>query len=405
MSRPNEGSIRPLGDGRWELQISLGTDPATGKRRRRSRVYNGTETGAARELNKWRRALLTKQTTTALTLAEAIDRHLADLAIRGRSPTTLEGYRDLAERIIKPALGSVPIGELGIEDLDRLYQAQTAAGRSASSVRHLNAVISGTLTTAAKKGWLGDQPTNVARYATKPAKPRGRIRAPKPGTVRQLWEAAAADETPERALMIRMLIETGVRRGEACGWRWSDLDGSSVAVARNVVAVRDAGIPASTNRTAAGRKPRLVAVKSLKNDGPARRIALSADLRLALELHRGRMEARAELFETELVADAYIFSDDPDGARPWYPPIVSEIVSRLKRNHRITERRLLHGLRHHAATEMLANGIDPAVGAERLGHASSKEFLDTYADARPARDQAAADLLGRMFTQNVDGGS
>jgi len=400
MSRPNTGGLRAIGDNMWELSVSLGADPATGRYRRRTRTYRGTERQALAELKKWRRDLLTVDTgPTDMTLGWVIAEHLDQLAIEGRSPSTLGEYRRLVRDHIPTPLTQLPVGELGVNHLDRLYRNLTARGLSASSVRHVNAVISGALTRAGRKGWLGQQPVNVARYATKPAKPSRRVRAPQTDSVRALYRAALVDETPERALCIRLLAETGVRRGEVCGFRWADLDGTSIAVVRNVVAVgpdHDAGVQASTNKTSKSARSRRVIVKALKVDRP-RRIALSPDLLLALAVHRGRMEQRAEIFEMTLAGGAFVFSDDPDQARPWYPPIVSEFVGRLRRNHGIDEPRILHGLRHHAATEMLANGIDPAVGAERLGHSSTKMFLDIYADARPARDQAAADLLGEIF--------
>ena len=401
MSRRNEGSITEIGPGRWQLRVSLEPDAATGKRRRTSRTFTGTEKQALRQLERMRRAEIAAVAVTDMTLAEAIDRHIMALAVEGRSQSTLDDYTRIARDIIIPVLGDVPIAQLTVTQLDDLYADETARGQSASSVRHVNAVISGTLTRAARKGWLGDRPTNVARYATKPAKPTGRVKTPPTKAVTDLYAVAVADETPERALAVATLVETGVRRGEVCGFRWSDLNGDSIAVVRNVIAVQSpdvagAQLPSTNRDFDRPRRPRLVQVKSLKVDRP-RRIALSPDLLLDLAIHRGLMERRAELFETTLDPDAYIFSDDPDQARPWYPPIVSEMVTRLKRRHGITAPRLLHGLRHHAATNMLANGIDPAVGAERLGHSSTKMFLDTYADATPARDQAAAELLGRIL--------
>src|SRR5215467_6458887 len=105
-------------------------------------------------------------------------------------------------------------------------------------------------------------------------------------------------------------------------------------------------------------------VKHLKVENP-RRIALDDDTLLALTVHRGAMEARAELFGMALVPAAFIFSDDPDQARPWHPRIASEFVTRVRRKYGIADVRILHGLRHYAASEMLAAGIDPAVGAER----------------------------------------
>src|SRR5215470_8683308 len=171
MSRPNTGGLRAIGDNMWELSVSLGADPATGRYRRRTRTYRGTERQALAELKKWRRDLLTVDTgPTDMTLGWVIAEHLDQLAIEGRSPSTLGEYRRLVRDHIPTPLTQLPVGELGVNHLDRLY-------------RNVNAVISGALTRAGRKGWLGQQPVNVARYATKPAKPGRRIRAPQTATV------------------------------------------------------------------------------------------------------------------------------------------------------------------------------------------------------------------------------
>ena len=400
MSRPNTGSIRQVGKDRWELSVSVGKDPVTGRYRRRTRAFTGRERQALAELKRWRADLLgtIDPDASEITVAAAIDRHLAALVIEGRSPSTLLEYRRLADRQIIPAIGHYPLADLTVDQLDRLYLTLNARGLGASSVRHVNAVISGTLTRAGKKGWLGARPVNVATYATKPAKPHSRPVAPATATVRQLIAAAATDESPERSLFLAVTAATGLRRGEVCGLRWADLDSTSIAVIRTVVVAGNGhggGLQASTNHASKSAKSRLVVVRHLKVDRP-RRIALGVETMTALRIHRARMEDRADIFAMPLVADAYIFSDDPDQARPWYPPIVSEFVGRLKRKHGIDAPRLLHGLRKHAATEMMAAGVDVAVGSERLGQVASM-YSDTYAAARPARDQDAAALLDRLI--------
>ena len=56
-----------------------------------------------------------------------------------------------------------------------------------------------------------------------------------------------------------------------------------------------------------------------------------------------------------------------------------------------------HDLRHTAATFMLANGTQPKVVQERLGHASIAITLDTYSDAVPGMQRAAADVIGALL--------
>lgn len=56
----------------------------------------------------------------------------------------------------------------------------------------------------------------------------------------------------------------------------------------------------------------------------------------------------------------------------------------------------LNDLRHFSATQLVAAGIDPRLVAGRLGHDASV-LLRIYSHVIPARDQAAAELLGELM--------
>ncbi len=56
----------------------------------------------------------------------------------------------------------------------------------------------------------------------------------------------------------------------------------------------------------------------------------------------------------------------------------------------------LNDLRHFSATQLVAAGIDPRLIAGRLGHDASV-LLRIYSHVIPARDQAAAQLLGELM--------
>jgi integrase len=53
----------------------------------------------------------------------------------------------------------------------------------------------------------------------------------------------------------------------------------------------------------------------------------------------------------------------------------------------------VHGLRHSAATFLIASGINPRVVQQRLGHAHVSVTLGLYTHVLPAHDRAAADTL------------
>jgi len=53
----------------------------------------------------------------------------------------------------------------------------------------------------------------------------------------------------------------------------------------------------------------------------------------------------------------------------------------------------LHGLRHTAASTMVAAGVNPRVVQQRLGHAHVSVTLGLYTHVLPGHDQEAVDLL------------
>ncbi|WP_417118871.1 tyrosine-type recombinase/integrase [Olsenella phocaeensis] len=57
-----------------------------------------------------------------------------------------------------------------------------------------------------------------------------------------------------------------------------------------------------------------------------------------------------------------------------------------------------HELRHTQATQLLSNGVDVKTVQTRLGHASPSITLGWYAHAIPQNDQAAAQMLGNLFS-------
>ena len=83
--RYGAGTIHELGEGRWRLTISLGTDPVTGKRRRASKVVHvATKKAAQEELN----VFLTEEHghREAETVGAVIAEYLENA--HGMSPTT-----------------------------------------------------------------------------------------------------------------------------------------------------------------------------------------------------------------------------------------------------------------------------------------------------------------------------
>jgi hypothetical protein len=90
--------------------------------------------------------------------------------------------------------------------------------------------------------------------------------------------------------------------------------------------------------------------------------------------------------------DAFVFSPDAIGARPWHPDHFTHAYRNLATGLGIREP--LKNLRHFNATQLLAAGVDLPTTAGRLGHSDGgATTLRVYASRTRPTDQRAAELL------------
>jgi integrase len=369
-----EGHIRQRGTA-WQVIVHAGHDPITGKRR------NLTGTARTkREAQALRARLLTqvnegKRPATDATVAELLARWLevADLAWSTR--VTYQGFVD---RTILPALGQVPLRRLDTATLDRFYTTLRTRGGTggkplaAATVRQVHAILRRALDQAARWGWL---PANPAALASPPRPGPADLRPPTPEEVSQLL-AVTYEADPDFAVLLWLAATTGARRGELCALRWSNVDTAAgeLVIVRNLI-VRAGQLVEKDTKTHA-----------------ARRIALHDDSIALLAEHQQRCAERAQACGASLAAGAYVFSFDPAGRTPMNPDAVTHRFGRLARQLGLHAR--LHDLRHYAATQLIAGGVDVRTVSGRIGHAGGgATTLRVSTHFQTAVDRRAAQLL------------
>ena len=122
------GSIRTKVTGKvYELRVSLGRDPVTGRYRQKSITVLGTRSDAQRALRRLLDDVETGQHRQldggSRTFGELLDDWLAFKIAADRSPTTVARYRGLIEQQLKPALGALTLDRLSTRAFDDLYRA------------------------------------------------------------------------------------------------------------------------------------------------------------------------------------------------------------------------------------------------------------------------------------------
>jgi integrase len=97
-----------------------------------------------------------------------------------------------------------------------------------------------------------------------------------------------------------------------------------------------------------------------------------------------------------LSEDAYVFSFDPAGRQPMHPDSVTHRFSRLAKQLGLRTR--LHDLRHYAATQLIAGGVDLRTVSGRIGHAGGgAATLRVYTHFLAAADRQAAEVLEKTL--------
>ena len=167
------------------------------------------------------------------------------------------------------------------------------------------------------------------------------------------------------------MLATGLRRGEALGLKWSDvdLDAGRLVVTRQLTRVGGALVTSDT-KTARSR----------------RAVDLSAPMVESLKAHKARQAAERLALGEAWADSGFVFTSSigtPVDPRNCYREFrgICEAAG-LGRWHP-------HELRHSAASLMLAQGVKIQVVSELLGHSSIRMTADVYGhvlapDRRPA---------------------
>jgi integrase len=371
------GTKRKRSEGVWELRAYVGRDPVTGNPKQVSKTFRGS----AREADEALRDLIEQQVPgrsdgAGATVGQLLDAWLSECERMDLSPTTLRVYRTQIEHTVRPALGSIKVQRLGAKDLDDLYRAMKEKGSSPKTVRNHHALLSAALHQAVRWGWVR---RNVAEMAKPPRVTQRVVRPPSVDAVRQIV-VAAEERDPRLAPLVMMAALTGMRRGELCALRWSDLDldEGQIEVARSVVLV-PGGLGEKTTKT-----------------NRTRRVALDEVGLSVLRTHRARVEEWARLADEELRPDAFIFSPYVDGSLPFRPDNVTNFFIRVRDELKLPDVRL-HDLRHFTATQLIGAGVDVRTVAGRLGHTDPSMTLRVYSHALEERDRAAAAVMGSLL--------
>ena len=355
--------VRKDGSVAWQVVVDE-YDRATGKRIRHT-VGTWLSQKQAKKEEAAAKVKVNSRTFVGKTQETVADMTALWLASR---TNVLPQSQALYERIIKhyidPVLGTVYVQALTPAHVQRAVNTWVGDGKkkryatAAKSLDILSAVCSMAVT-------LTSIPRNPCKGIVRPKSP-----VPTAHTIwteRQTIAFLTAAEHDDLSLLWFLLVETGMRRGEALGIARDsvDLDASSIQIRAIAVPHRVPG------------EPNMRIQHHPKTRASQRTILISTGL-----------TERFRVWMATHDTGTLVFSRDGDV--PLHGEFVLRRVRSLARTAGVPEP-TVHDLRHLAATRMARAGVPMVVAMHRMGHSSKKMLEQVYqhADIEMQRDAVA----------------
>ncbi len=371
-----DGTIRKRSDGRWEARIIIG-HKNDGSPMYKS-AFAKTQRSALKELHQlldlYRDVDLTEE--CRMTLGEWMDKWLDEYMIFAIRESTLDSYRTMVKNQVKPFIGNKRLASLTTADVQKFYNKIKKEGRvrehpvhgktlADSMVRSVHMMLHEALDMAVKERLLAKNPTSGTTIP-KCNYPEKQILGD--NQLETFLEAIKGQEYWGDFFYVEVM--TGLRRGEICGLKWSDIDfeDKKLRIERSVAVKKGGGVSIGETKTQTG----------------TRNIFMPPSVSQVLQ-------KRKQTAITEWVFPAFL---DPE--QPIHPAAAYRKLKVILKHAELPMLRF-HDLRHTFATHAMKGGVDAKTLSGILGHTNASFTLDTYTHVTSDMQKSASAVVGNML--------
>jgi integrase len=375
-----EGSIFQRKDGRWSAVVTTGYENG---RRKRKTYYGQTRkdvadqlTGALNDQKEGRPIPTGRQT-----VAEFLDSWLADCVKPHKAIRTYLSYSEQVRLHIGPALGHLWLRKLTGQRVQAFLNGLKLSPRTVQYNRTI-------LRCALKQAVLWKLiPHNPAADGITTAKVKQRkVEAVTVEHARAILGAVAGHRL---APLFTLMLFTGLRRGEALGLSWVDVD-----IDKRTLTVRQQLQRIPGESVDGERVPGKLELSEPKTEQSRRTITLPKAVVDALKSMRTRqLEERMKLGQA-WQDTGLVFVTELGTALE--PRNVKRALDGLLKDAGLPHMRL-HDQRHACATLLLTQGEDLKTISTVLGHSSISVTADVYAHVSQSLIQGAMDKLDKAI--------
>ena len=391
----------------WESQVTIGNDPGTGKRIRKT--FTGKTQKEVKEKMQDASVAIQKQEyfePSKATLGDWIDLWLAEYCSHIKYQTR-KSYKTQCDTHIKPALGAVPLSALSTPQIQKFYNDLKKTGHvtkkknpktgkievtkkplSPKSIKNIHAILSKCLNTAIELKYIKYNPSAQTK--------RPKVIKPEINPLEndQIGQFLKELDVEEYSDLFKVIIFTGLRKAEALGLSWNNVDFKNFVLRINQQLIqrpeKDGGYT----------------IASVKQDR-IRYITISQYVIDVLNHQKAAQAIQKEAagknwinFKTEDGKPANLIFTRDDG-RPLSPKTVYNHYKKIAKLMDMAESRV-HDLRHTYAVVSLQNGDDYKTLQENLGHASASFTLDVYGHRTTQMQKESASRM-QGFISSLEG--
>lgn len=317
-----------------------------------------------------------------ITLREYLEEWISSYVECNLKKSTISSYKSLIKLHIIPSLGNIELQKLTASHIDTFYAQKLKNGRldnkgglSQRYIQYIHRTLSEALGHAVKKKLLITNPIKDITNIPKVSKYRAQIY-----DKNEIVQLLNISRGSELECPIALAALCGLRRGEALGLKWSDIDfkNSTLSITRQLIAT-DEGYEFDTP----------------KSETSIRKISIPNTVLSILE----NQKIKYENLKTALKGD---FKDNnlvcsySDGM-PINPKSFSKIFAYFLKKNKLNHIRF-HDLRHSYASLMLVSGSSLKVTSELLGHSTISLTADTYTHVIDDLKKDAAIRIDNILT-------